>query len=62
MPRQKLLDEFLPKRLPARTRFTRVRLTAEEHAKLQQAADNAGLELSTWLRAVGLRAAEEKAR
>jgi uncharacterized protein (DUF1778 family) len=59
MPR-KSIDAFLPQRLPRRERLVRIRVTEEERVALQRAAKKAGLELSTWLRAVGLRAAERK--
>jgi uncharacterized protein (DUF1778 family) len=36
----------------------RVRLTVEQKKKLTTAAARAGLEVSTWLRSIGLREAE----
>ncbi len=37
----------------------RVRVTAQQKKTMAAAAERAGLELSTWLRTVGLRAAEQ---
>jgi uncharacterized protein (DUF1778 family) len=38
----------------------KIRLTESQKQTLVRAADRAGLELSSWLRAVGLQAAAEK--
>jgi uncharacterized protein (DUF1778 family) len=37
----------------------RVRLTAEQKQKLTDAATRAGLDVSTWLRSIGLREADK---
>ena len=37
----------------------RIRVTAEQKAALQSAADREDLELSTWLRQLGLKAAKQ---
>ena len=36
-----------------------IRVTAEQRQKLKEAADHTGLDLSSWLRMVGLKAAAE---
>jgi uncharacterized protein (DUF1778 family) len=35
-----------------------IRVTAEQRQKLKEAAEHAGLDLSSWLRMVGLKAAD----
>jgi uncharacterized protein (DUF1778 family) len=37
-----------------------IRVTSEQRRTLREAADQSGLDLSSWLRMVGLRAASEK--
>jgi hypothetical protein len=52
------LADFLPKRPPPRLHGVLIRVSVDEHKRLKKAADRAGLKLSTWLRALGLQAAE----
>lgn len=40
----------------------RIRLTRQQKDIFTRAAEREGLDVSSWLRAMGLRAAEEKAR
>jgi hypothetical protein len=51
------LTAYLPQRLPPRTDAIIIRVSAKERAQLERAAKRSGLRLSTWLRAVGLKAA-----
>ena len=39
-----------------------IRVTAEQREKLKEAADRSGLDLSSWMRMVGLKAAAESER
>ena len=39
-----------------------IRVTAEQRQRLKEAADRAGLDLSSWMRMVGLKAASEENR
>lgn len=43
-----------PAKKPIKNRTLKVRLTDEQHALLQAAADLQDLDISTWLRQVGL--------
>lgn len=43
----------------SREQAIRIRVNEEERVKLHAAAQRAGLDLSSWLRAVGLRMADE---
>ncbi|MCX5748041.1 MAG: hypothetical protein NT062_36740 [Proteobacteria bacterium] len=42
---------------PIKEEFVKIRVTADQKRALMEAAANEGIELSTWLRILGLRAA-----
>jgi hypothetical protein len=51
------------RRKPARERkeeLIPIRVTTEQRQRLKEAADRAGLDLSSWLRMVGLKAANDQ--
>jgi uncharacterized protein (DUF1778 family) len=51
------------RRKPARERkeeLIPIRVTREQRQRLKEAADRSGLDLSSWLRMVGLKAANEQ--
>jgi hypothetical protein len=51
------------RRKPARERkeeLIPIRVTSEQRQRLKEAADRAGLDLSSWLRMVGLKAANDQ--
>ena len=55
----------IKRRKPLRERkedLIQIRVTAEQRQRLKEAADQAGLDLSSWMRMVGLKAASEDHR
>jgi uncharacterized protein (DUF1778 family) len=47
-----------PKPVEPKDEFVRVRVNSEQKRRLQEAADRKGLDLSSWVRMVALKAAE----
>ena len=63
MPMKKVATDKHVRRKPVadlKEDLIQIRVTAAQRRLLKEAADRAGLDLSSWLRMVGLRAATEK--
>ena len=63
MPMKKVTTDKHVRRKPVadlKEDLIQIRVTAEQRRLLKEGADRAGLDLSSWLRMVGLRAATEK--
>ncbi|MGO8993846.1 MAG: plasmid mobilization protein [Polyangiaceae bacterium] len=59
-----MVEKRIKRRKPADARretTVKVLVTSEEHETLQEAAQRAGLSVSTWLRLAGMKAAAERA-
>ena len=62
MAKQPDIERHIKRRKPRKERkldLIQIRVTSDQRERLKEAADRAGLDLSSWLRMVGLKAANE---